>query len=171
MALKGKFILNEADFAPLTIYGVGTFLAFSGNGEYRNRSNSTTTPDNGPIPEGKYWIVDRPEGNWKNGLRSWAIDTQRTYWDGVPTDHSTWFALYRDDRGIDDTTWINNVRRGSFRLHPGRLSLGCITLAHSSDFEIIRKALLNTEQVQVPCMKSLMTYGCIEVVTNANDRP
>uniref|UniRef100_A0A7M2QP41 Tlde1 domain-containing protein n=1 Tax=feces metagenome TaxID=1861841 RepID=A0A7M2QP41_9ZZZZ len=171
MAITGKFVLNDADFAPLTLYGIGTFLAFSGDGENRNRSNKTGVPNNGPIPEGKYWIVDRPEGNWRNGLRSWAIDTQRTYWDGVPTDHSKWFALYRDDLGIDDTTWVHNVQRGSFRLHPGQLSLGCITLAHNSDFEAIRCALLKTEKMLVPCMRSLMAYGSIEVVTNANNRP
>ncbi|WP_146693470.1 tlde1 domain-containing protein, partial [Escherichia coli] len=61
--------------------------------------------------------------------------------------------------------------RGAFRLHPCQLSLGCITLAHSSDFEAIRAALIKTGQIRVPCMKSLMTYGCIEVVTSANDRP
>ncbi len=36
MALKGTLILNGADYAPLNIYGVGVFMAFSGNGAYRN---------------------------------------------------------------------------------------------------------------------------------------
>lgn len=85
MALQGKFIVNDADFSPLMIYGVGTFMAFSGDGIYRNRGGCGMIPDKGPIPRGKYWIVDRPEGNWKNRLRSWAIDIERTYWDGVPT--------------------------------------------------------------------------------------
>ena len=34
MALQGKFVINGADFSPLTFYGVGTFMAFSGNGDY-----------------------------------------------------------------------------------------------------------------------------------------
>ncbi len=61
MALQGKFIVNNADYSPLTIFGVGTFLAFSGNGVYRNRGGCTMMPDNGPLPAGRYWIVDRPE--------------------------------------------------------------------------------------------------------------
>lgn len=36
----------------------------------------------------------------------------------APTDHNEWFGLYRDDGKIDDYTWINNVERGNFRLHP-----------------------------------------------------
>ncbi|NUU67035.1 DUF2778 domain-containing protein [Enterobacteriaceae bacterium BIT-l23] len=171
MALQGKFIINDADYSPLMIYGVGTFMAFSGNGVYRNRGGCGIIPNNGPIPRGKYWIVDRPEGDWKNRLRSWAIDVERTYWDGVPTDHSSWFALYRDDHTIDDTTWFESVRRGAFRLHPGQLSLGCITLAHSSDFQTIRNALLRTQKIRVPCMRSLMAYGSIEVIANGSTCP
>lgn len=60
---------------------------------------------------------------------------------------SIWLALYRDDRGRDDITWINHAQRGAFRLHSGQLSLGCITLAHSSDFETIRAALIKTGQI------------------------
>lgn len=63
MALQGRFTVNNADYSPLTIDGVGTFLAFSGNGSYRNRGGCGMIPNNGPIPAGKYWIVDRPEGN------------------------------------------------------------------------------------------------------------
>jgi hypothetical protein len=55
--------------------------------------------------------------------------------------HSEWFALWRDDGGIDDYTWIEGVKRGNFRLHPGTLSEGCITLPHDSDFATLRNAL------------------------------
>ena len=37
MALHGKLILNGADYAPFNLYGVGVFMAFSGNGIYRNK--------------------------------------------------------------------------------------------------------------------------------------
>jgi hypothetical protein len=37
MALHGKFVIKNADYSPLTFPGVGTFLALSGNGAYRNR--------------------------------------------------------------------------------------------------------------------------------------
>lgn len=32
MALQGKMIVNGTDYAPFTLYGVGVFMAFSGNG-------------------------------------------------------------------------------------------------------------------------------------------
>ena len=37
MALQGKMILNGADYTPFNLYGVGVFMAFSGNGVYRNK--------------------------------------------------------------------------------------------------------------------------------------
>lgn len=78
-----------------------------------------------------------------------------------------WFALYRDDGKIDDTTWINGVERGNFRLHPpGPLgvSRGCITLQHRTDFLSIRQALLSTRQIKLS--NGLMSYGVIEVILN-----
>ncbi|WP_433691402.1 tlde1 domain-containing protein [Kosakonia cowanii] len=38
---------------------------------------------------------------------------------GAEFGHSDWFALYYDDIGIDDWTWVKGVQRGNFRLHPG----------------------------------------------------
>lgn len=35
MALNGKMLLNGADIAPLEFPGVGTFMAFTGNGAYK----------------------------------------------------------------------------------------------------------------------------------------
>ncbi|GDO95315.1 type VI secretion protein [Escherichia coli] len=68
MALQGKFILNGADYAPFNLYGVGVFMAFSGNGIYRNKGACGAIPNDGPLPQGKYWIVERGSG----GLGSWA---------------------------------------------------------------------------------------------------
>nr|WP_265325317.1 DUF2778 domain-containing protein [Klebsiella pneumoniae] len=83
--------------------------------------------------------------------------------------NSDWFALWRDDRGIDDETWVEDVKRGNFRLHPGTVSEGCITIAHNSDFAMIRNALMNTSLVQVPCMRSLMARGWVEVVASGSN--
>lgn len=172
MALQGTFILNNADYSPLTLYGVGTFLAFSGNGVYKNRGGCAIIPNEGPIPPGKYWIVDRPDGG---GFGSWAQavvkDTFNKVVRGAEFTRFEWFALYRDDKSIDDSTWYNHVLRGHFRLHPGTLSEGCITLPHNSDYAVLRNALLRTGQIRVPCMKSLMTYGSIEVIANGNTCP
>lgn len=64
MALQGKMILNGADYAPFDLYGVGVFMAHSGLGANRNNASCKHVANTGPIPPGKYWIVDRREGNW-----------------------------------------------------------------------------------------------------------
>lgn len=164
MPIIGKMILNGADFAPLNLYGVGVFMAFSGKGAYRNIPACMAVPNVGPIPPGKYWIVERGRG----GLLSWAKaksqDLYNRVFNGAEFDRDEWFALYRDDLSIDDETWINDVKRGLFRLHPGRVSEGCITLHLNSDYALIRNALLRTAPIPVPCMKNLMARGYIEVV-------
>jgi Protein of unknown function (DUF2778) len=172
MPLQGKFIVNNADFSPLIMYGIGTFLAFSGNKAYRNRGGCVAVPNNGPLPHGRYWIVDRPSGNFFRRMYVKAKDIP-TWITKTPTDHSEWFALYRDDGFIDDQTWINGVQRGNFRLHPiGPLGVseGCITLQGHSDFQAIRNALLRTSKIPVRAT-GLEAYGLIEVITHGNTCP
>ncbi|MDE4776609.1 DUF2778 domain-containing protein [Klebsiella pneumoniae] len=83
--------------------------------------------------------------------------------------NSDWFALWRDDRGIDDETWVEGVKLGNFRLYPGTVPEGCITITHNSDFAMIRNALMNTSLVQAPCMRSLMARGWVEVVASGSN--
>lgn len=64
MALQGKFIINNADYSPLSFPGLGTFLAFSGNGAYRNHGGCGAIAKEGPIPAGRYWVVQRGEGGF-----------------------------------------------------------------------------------------------------------
>lgn len=172
MAYHGKFIMNNTFLAPLTIFGIGTFHAYSGNNVYRNRGGCTAVPNDGPIPAGKYWIVDRPTGGVRSQAYTWAKDSWNAAM-GHASDHTEWFALYRDDGSIDDVTWVNGVKRGQFRLHPAGgqgISLGCITLPSHSDFTAIRRALLQT--TTVPARNSgLRAYGTIEVVANGNTCP
>ncbi|RQR36743.1 MULTISPECIES: DUF2778 domain-containing protein [unclassified Burkholderia] len=172
MAYTGKFLVNNDFLSPLTIDGVGTFDAFSGNGIYRNRGGCTAVPDNGPIPGGKYWIVARPTGGARSQAYAWIKDQWNAF-KGNATDHSEWFALYRNDGVIDDQTWVNGVQRGQFRLHPAGgegVSLGCITLPSRVDFLRIRSALLHT--TTVPAGSSgLNAYGTIEVITHGNTCP
>ncbi|ELQ6020211.1 DUF2778 domain-containing protein [Cronobacter turicensis] len=171
MALFGKFTINNADFSPLLMYGVGTFMAFSGDAKYRNRGGCIALPDKGPLPPGRYLIVDRPAGGTGSRMRTSAIDSWNSV-SGAPSDHTQWFALDRADGQLDDYTWINHVKRGNFRLHPvgGQgLSLGCITLQHSSDFAVLRNALLATNKVVLG--KGIVTYGEIEVVAYESDCP
>lgn len=104
MALNGKFVINNADYSPLSFPGLGTFLAFSGNGAYRNRGGCGAIINNGPLPAGKYYVVDRPRGSKANQLRAWGIDKYKsTFYYHV--DHTEWFALYRSDEVIDDQTF------------------------------------------------------------------
>ncbi|RZF30902.1 DUF2778 domain-containing protein [Paraburkholderia sp. UYCP14C] len=172
MAHFGKFLVNNAPLSPLTILGVGTFNAFSGHEQYRNRGGCTMVPDNGPIPAGKYWIVDRPTSGIGSQAWAWTKDTVNSVF-GPPTHHNEWFALYRDDGAIDDWTWVNGVKRGQFRLHPvggHGTSLGCITLPSRTDFLRIRSALLHT--TKIPAGNSgLRAYGTIEVITYGNTCP
>jgi len=163
MALQGSLILNGADYAPFNLFGVGVFMAFSGQGFCRNNLSCMANAGDGPIPSGKYWIVDRQEGNWLSQKRVELKDSANKILGRREFGKSDWFALYRDDWGIDDGTWVEDVYRGLFRLHPGRVSKGCITIAHDSDFAIIRQALFNTQLVQVPCMRSLKARGWVEV--------
>lgn len=168
MALQGKFIVNSADFSPLMFYGVGTFLAYSGNDHYRNQSGCVGVQNNGPIPGGRYHIVKRPTGGWKGVIRTDLHDFY-SWPTSRPVIKYEWFALYRDDGKIDDHTWINGVERGNFRLHPPGplgISLGCITLQHRTDFLAIRQALLSTQGVKL--VNGLMSYGTIEVILNGS---
>ncbi|WP_335337263.1 DUF2778 domain-containing protein [Chania multitudinisentens] len=104
-------------------------------------------------------MVDRPTGGLKSQSISFVKDVVSN------SDHSTWFALYRDDGTINDRTWINGIMRGQFRLHPvGRLGLseGCITFYSPNEFSRLRAALLQTKTVKVPGT-ALQAYGTIEV--------
>ncbi|EDZ99395.1 conserved hypothetical protein [Burkholderia sp. H160] len=172
MAYQGKFVVNNAPLSPLTIFGVGTFDAYSGDSQYRNRGGCTAVPNKGPTPAGRYWIVDRPTGGLGSQALTWAKDTWNAT-QGRATNHNEWFALYRDDRSIEDMTWVNGVERGHFRLHPaGGLSIshGCITLPSRTDFEKLRRALLHT--ATIPARNSgIPAYGMIEVITYGNTCP
>ncbi len=162
MALHGRLILNGADYSPLTIDGIGVFIAFSGDGAYKNKGACGIIKGSGPLPPGKYYIVDRPTGSSWNRLRAWGIDTYKSIF-YYHVDHAEWFALFRDDGSIDDSTFYEKVDRGGFRLHPGTVSDGCITIANQSDFNRLRDALLREQKEKVPGT-ALESYGTIEVI-------
>jgi hypothetical protein len=172
MAIQGKFVIDNAPLSPLVMFGVGSFPAFSGNDIYLNRGGCTRIANNGPIPAGRYWIVDRPTGGIGSQTIVWVKDIRNLYY-GAPSHREEWFALFRDDGKIDDYTWIDGVKRGNFRLHPKAgqgVSLGCITLQSYSDFRIVRQALMQT--TTVPAGDSgLQAYGWIEVIAHGNTCP
>lgn len=65
MALEGRLIINHELVSQFTLHGVGTFPAYSGSGEFRNQTGCVDVPKAGPLPPGRYHIVDRPTGGWK----------------------------------------------------------------------------------------------------------
>ncbi|VVD61942.1 hypothetical protein PMO31116_00148 [Pandoraea morbifera] len=172
MALFGTFTVNNQFFSPLTIFGVGTFQAYSGDQGYRNRGGCTAVPNKGPIPAGRYWIVERPEGGLRSKMQAGIWDFYHSL-NGTPTHRDEWFGLSKDDGQIDDTVQVNGVARGNFRLHPSGgsgVSFGCITLQSYTDFAAIRRALLNT--IRMPIGNTGLTaYGFIEVTTYGNTCP
>jgi len=157
--IKCTFHLNGKSLSNLSCPGIGFFPAYSGNaGLHRNNPNSVKIPSIGPLPPGKYYIVNRPIG----GLRSRAQDWMASKYSG--SDRGLWFALFREDNQIDDWTFIDKVERGNFRLHPAGyrgISEGCITLASQSHYAILRNALLRTPTFKLT--SSLTAYGTIQV--------
>ena len=152
------FRLNGNALSNLSCPGIGFFPAYSGNaGQHRNNPDSVAVKNIGPLPPGKYYIVERPRS-----MSTYVKDEFATRYTG--SDHSIWFALYREDENIDDTTFIDKVSRGSFRLHLAGyegISNGCITLPSPSHFAVLRDALLRTPKILVS--GSLYAYGTVQV--------
>nr|WP_116611926.1 DUF2778 domain-containing protein [Paraburkholderia unamae] len=139
--------------------GVGDFVAFSGRDGVKNNPASVAIADAGPLPPGRYYIVDRGSGGLFTHIRDFFMDLVND------TDREKWFALYRDDGQIDDWTFINGVGRGHFRLHPhGRanISEGCITLVDPPAFYRLRDRLLHATPIGLPGAKGF-AYGTVDV--------
>lgn len=156
--IRCTFHLNGYGLSTLSCPGIGFFPAYSGNeGPNRNNPDSIATPDIGPLPPGRYYIVDRPQG-----LMSPIYDYFSSHASG--SDRELWFGLYRDDGNIDDSTFVEKVKRGNFRLHPAGyqgISKGCITLPSKNHYTILRNALLSTASVMISA--SLRAYGTVQV--------
>ncbi|MDF7680323.1 DUF2778 domain-containing protein [Enterobacteriaceae bacterium ESL0689] len=157
--IRCTFRLNGQNMSTFSCPGVGFFPAYSGYaGSTRNNPNAIAIPGSGPLPTGRYYIVTRPTG----GILSPIRDATSSILSG--SNRFTWFALYKDDGKIEDHTFIGNVERGNFRLHPAGyrgISEGCITFPNRSDFEILRHALLQTSTFYVS--SSLVAFGTVQV--------
>lgn len=156
--IHSTFFLNGNQLSNWCCPGIGFFPAYSGTGSSRNNPADVAVPSIGPLPPGLYYIVTRGTGGLLTGLS----DALASFISG--SDRSLWFALYRHDAQIDDLTFIGEVERGHFRLHPAGykgVSEGCITLPRLSDFMILRDALLGTPTLQVT--GSLTAFGTVQV--------
>lgn len=160
MPINCTFLLNNRSISTLMCPGIGGFAAFSGMPVDRDNAAAAGHADSGPLPPGRYYIIDRQSG----GHLGWLYDFARAY--GYGTDRSQWFALYRDDGKIDDETYINGVRRGAFRLHPigpMRRSEGCITLTSPAGFTKLSGYLRSKGAILAVPGTGLKAYGTVEV--------
>jgi hypothetical protein len=153
------FTLNNKATSTLVCSGYGTLEAYSGQLQGRDNPQEVAKPDIGPVPQGIYYLVDRRSG----GRLGWLWDSLSS--SGVfSSDHEKWFALWHPRTG--DSTIVNGVRRGEFRLHPEgprRLSKGCITVVNVAEFELLQRFIRRTPpQVHVPGT-TLKAYGTVEV--------
>ena len=102
--------------------------------------------NSGPLPIGEYTILDHGGG------------------------HANWYELWKNDGWFDDyTTGPNGVKRGNFRLHPGSLSLGCITMPAEDVNTIAALALISKTKTETihpasQMFSSKVKYGILSVV-------
>ncbi|PCE27525.1 hypothetical protein BWP39_03205 [Paraburkholderia acidicola] len=158
MPVECTFMLNGQTTSTLQCPGVGSLAAYSGTGIGRDNPATVSKADTGPLPPGRYYIVDRQSG----GHMGWLYDFARTY--GYGTNRSQWFTLWREKTG--DTTIIDGVKRGAFRLHPDgprHLSEGCITVLHGSDFTRLAGYLRGQGATTAVPGTTMKAYGVVNV--------
>lgn len=129
------------------------FPAFSGMGKQRNHRQFICNANEGPIPPGVYYLLDRQSGGTLGPILDFF------------SNRSDWFALYAADGKVDDEIFCDKVRRGNFRLHPkgpAGISRGCITLEHQIDFSVLRAHIKATSQINIP-NSALTAYGRVTV--------
>ncbi|WP_310160351.1 DUF2778 domain-containing protein [Paraburkholderia terricola] len=153
------FTLNGQKMSSFVCSGFGGVAAFSGRPAYVNNPADTAKAGEGPIPAGRYYIVGRQSGGHMGWLRDWFMDQLSN------SQRANWFALYRNDGAIDDTTFINGMKRGSFRLHPnGRFGIsdGCITLMSQSQFDRLHDFLTSQLPQTIPGT-NIQYFGTVDV--------
>jgi hypothetical protein len=113
-------------------------------------------PKLGPIPPGRYYILDRESGGFQKRFRDFF---------GMRDPKGSWFALYADDGKIDDATFCEEVIRGNFRLHPKGafgISEGCIVIDEPLRFDHLSLFLRSAPQMTVPRL-DIKAYGIVTV--------
>ncbi len=145
-----SYMLNFSNTSTLECECGVSFPAFSGAEGAFNNPTLTDKEGYGPIPRGIYYIAERESGG--------RLGSVYDFFSGA----DSWFALYRNDGVIDDTTKVNEVSRGQFRMHPGGRSEGCITLTSKNDFEKLSNLLKNTKTAFIPGTR-ITYFGTVKV--------
>lgn len=96
MAINGTMTLNGADYAPFNLYGVGIFMAHSGQELTVIKELVAQYKVQAQFP-GKYWIVDRGSGGFLSSLKAHVQDQWNKIRSGAEFGRDEWFALYKDD--------------------------------------------------------------------------
>lgn len=154
------FHLNGKLMSVLQCLDFGSMLAFSGNDIYVNNPSATAVPNNGPLPHGKYYIVDRQSGG-RHGAVIDAINDQVS-----GTRRRDWFALYTATPPVRDFLVIQGVTRSNFRIHPvgyWGVSEGCITLPNLQNFYSLRSWLKRQKTSKIPGT-NIDYYGTVTVL-------
>ncbi|RMM11287.1 hypothetical protein ALQ25_100555 [Pseudomonas coronafaciens pv. atropurpurea] len=137
-----------------------SYEAFSGLTDFANDPAEVSNAENGPLPPGRYYILNRESGGTLGWLRDPITDLI------ARTNRSDWFSLYRDDGQIDDSTIIDNVKRQNFRLHPVGpmgVSEGCVTMTSKLGFEQLSVYLHNMDGDRIPG-SGQKYYGILDVI-------
>ena len=159
MPVRCSFGLNGQETSVLSCEGFGPVQTFSGHGVGRDNPHDTAMEDVGPLPAGTYYLVNRQSGGRVGWLRDWL--GAHGY---VSTDHTKWFMLWNEHGG--DTTFIQGVKRGRFRLHPvGRrgLSEGCIAVVDPSEFDRLQRFIRTKSPTLWVPGSTMKAYGTVEV--------
>ncbi|CAB3760694.1 DUF2778 domain-containing protein [Paraburkholderia humisilvae] len=159
MPVQCTFRLNNEPTSTLYCSGFGGIAAYSGQKDGRDNPQAVAMEKIGPIPPGRCYLLDRRSG----GRLGWFYDLVSSY-DPFTTDRSRWFMLWNERTG--DSTFINDVKRGAFRLHPEgqlRLSEGCITVQSGAEFDRLERHLRSRPpDVPVPGTND-KAYGIVDV--------
>jgi hypothetical protein len=158
MPVRCTFSLNSRETSRLACEGFGSVVAYSGRGKGRDDPYDVADKDVGALPPGTYYLVDRQSG----GRIGWVRDFAAAYVGS--TDRTEWFMLWNANGG--DTTMIDGIMRGQFRLHPEGIrheSDGCITLKFRDQFEALQR-FIRSHPADLPVPGStLKAYGTVEV--------
>lgn len=153
------FRLNRKRMSILQCLDLGSMMAFSWNGKFVNDPDATAIPNNGPLPHGTYYILDRQSG----GRLGAVVDTMNDLANG--TQRQDWFSLYAATPPASDFLTIKGVRRGNFRIHPvgyWGVSEGCITLPNIENFYTFRTWLTSHATSKIPGTE-IDHYGTVTV--------
>ncbi|MFP6561694.1 DUF2778 domain-containing protein [Paraburkholderia sp. B3] len=142
----------------LVCSGYGAVDAYSGHDRGRDSPVDVADVGVGAIPPGTYYIVDRQSG----GRMGWLRDMLGPF--VGTTDRRLWFMLWNPYTG--DSTMINGIRRGNFRLHPDgphHESDGCITVKNPAEFDRLQHHIRqHAPDLPVPG-SDMKAYGQVDV--------